>query len=240
MVMAEMGGQLMATVYDAKKIELSRPGRQLWLFQAEAPQAFMSLPFPEAIEMYKSLPIPRRKEFLEVLREYSDRSGQARALMLKYIRETSKRKIIEALEQGRDLRQYLSDFQGFLGDLGVSPQNPAYLETVYRTNVSSAYGAGRYRQLTDPDVLEERPYVQYRTAGDGRVRPEHRELEGLIFRADDPAFAAIYPPNGFNCRCAVTSYTLQPGDEVATAPPAGYVPEPGFDQPPVTLIGGLG
>ena len=121
----------------------------------------------------------------------------------------------------------------------VSQENPTYLQTVFNTNVSTAYGAGRFRQLTDPDVIEERPYVQYRTVGDMRVRDQHRLLDDMIFRADDTTFAGVYPPNGFNCRCSVVSYTLKPGDTVATELPPGYVPEAAFSQPPVTLIQSL-
>ncbi len=235
MLMAEMGGQLMAAVYESKTVKLVRP-HQLWLFQAAQPQAFMDLPFTEAIELYKSLNIPRNKEFLKVIEQYNSRSSEARALMLKYIRDKSKEKIVQAMEEGRDLRQYIADFQGFLTDLGLAKENPSYLQNVFNTNVASAYGAGRYRQLTDPDVLEELPYVQYRTVGDARVRESHRVLDGLIFRADDPAFASIYPPNGYRCRCSIVAYEPKPGEKIATAVPSEYVADPAFHQPPVTLI----
>ncbi len=235
-VMAEMGGQLMASVYETETIKLTRAHGQLWLFQAGEPLPFLQLPFTEAIEQYRTLPIPREKEFLSVLREYSNRSADARKLFLEFIRSRSKAKIIEALEQGRDVRQYIADFQGFLSDLGVSETNPSYLDNVFRTNVATAYGAGRQRMLTDPDVIEERPYVQYRTVQDSRVRPEHAVLDGMIFRADDPAIQEIYPPNGFRCRCSMTSYTLAPGDKVSNAAPAGFVADSGFDKSPSGMV----
>lgn len=78
---------------------------------------------------------------------------------------------------------------------------PHRLRTVFQTNMQSAYMAGRYKaQLENAD---RRPYWQYVAILDHRTRPRHRALNGRIFRYDDPAWGAIYPPNGYNCRCRV-------------------------------------
>lgn len=45
------------------------------------------------------------------------------------------------------------------------------------------------------------PYWIYQTRKDSRVRPEHRYLEGLIFRIGDPNGDACFPPSDWNCRC---------------------------------------
>lgn len=78
---------------------------------------------------------------------------------------------------------------------------PHRLPTVYQTNMQSAYMAGRYKaQLENAD---QRPYWQYVAILDSRTRPRHRELNGRIFKYDDPAWGVLYPPNGYNCRCRV-------------------------------------
>lgn len=78
---------------------------------------------------------------------------------------------------------------------------PHRLRTVYQTNMQSAYMAGRYKaQLENAD---QRPYWQYVAILDSRTRPRHRELNGRIFKYDDPAWGVLYPPNGYNCRCRV-------------------------------------
>ena len=78
---------------------------------------------------------------------------------------------------------------------------PHRLRTVYQTNMQSSYMAGRYKaQLENAD---QRPYWQYVAILDSRTRPRHRELNGRIFKYDDPAWGVLYPPNGYNCRCRV-------------------------------------
>ena len=44
--------------------------------------------------------------------------------------------------------------------------------------------------------------LQYRTVGDDRVRPEHRDLDGVTLPPSDPFWQSYYPPNGWGCRCS--------------------------------------
>jgi hypothetical protein len=63
--------------------------------------------------------------------------------------------------------------------------------------------AGRYKRLLDN--ADAAPYWQYIAVMDGRTRHTHAELNGKIWRFDDPIWKVIWPPNGFNCRCRVTA-----------------------------------
>lgn len=97
----------------------------------------------------------------------------------------------------------------------VSPETPAggaqlyqagsfhRLKTIYRTNLQSAYAAGRWKQMLEDS--DRRPYLQYIAVLDERTRPRHRALHGRVMRFDDPAWSAIAPVNGFNCRCRLRS-----------------------------------
>lgn len=111
------------------------------------------------------------------------------------------------------------------------------LNVIFRTNAQGAYMAGRYEtQLANVDQA---PFWQYVAVMDGRTRPAHAALNGLVARWDDPIWRTIYPPNGFNCRCRVRTLTaadveqrgLRIGGTGTTTLPAGF-PDAGFAQNP--------
>lgn len=81
--------------------------------------------------------------------------------------------------------------------------SPRRLKTIYQTNLQTAYMAGRYRSMMEN--VGTHPYWQYVAVMDGRTRPTHRAMNGRVFRYDDALWSAMYPPNGFNCRCRVSA-----------------------------------
>ncbi|MBF0461675.1 MAG: minor capsid protein [Magnetococcales bacterium] len=65
------------------------------------------------------------------------------------------------------------------------------------------YGLRQYKGLMQHP--EGHPYWRYHAIMDSRTRPAHAALHGKIFRYDDPIWNFIFPPNGINCRCSITS-----------------------------------
>ncbi len=122
----------------------------------------------------KSTDLQITKSLLESLK-----SSVTNGLSLKSWRKNSK----EVLEKS-----------GF-GDKGY------YTENVFRTNVRSFYSAGHYEAQSKN--IKNKPYWLYDGIEDGREREHTRMYNGKVFRADDPIWQKIYPPNGYNCRCKV-------------------------------------
>ncbi|AZE35238.1 Phage (Mu-like) virion morphogenesis protein [Pseudomonas chlororaphis subsp. aureofaciens] len=124
-----------------------------------------------------------------------------------------------ALQEGQTLKQFIADLQPVLESQGwwgqqvivdsegvgklVQVGSPRRLKTIYQTNLQSAYMAGRKAEMEQ--TTETHPYWMYVAILDGKTRPSHRALNGQVFRHDDPIWSAIFPPNGFNCRCRVVA-----------------------------------
>lgn len=93
-------------------------------------------------------------------------------------------------------------FNRFLNDVKTIDKtyNERYLRAEYNFASASAQMAAKWEQMaTDGDEY----YLQYRTAGDGAVRPEHAALHNVTLPASDSFWDTYYPPNGWNCRCTV-------------------------------------
>jgi SPP1 gp7 family putative phage head morphogenesis protein len=224
-VLADLAGQMFVRL-----VEMPDDGAERHLADDPRP-AFLRLAFAEAVEFWRSRGgDPAMLD--EVLAAYRRRAATASDEQLDTIARRAVEEIQRTLESGGTLADFKRDIESQAVTLGIAPAGPGYLENVYRTQVASAYGAGRYAQLTNSDVIAARPYRQYRTAQDSRVRTEHVVMDGVTWRADDATFAQIYPPCGFQCRCAVVSLSQEDIDDegltVVTAIPAGFVLTAGF------------
>lgn len=108
-------------------------------------------------------------------------------------------------------------FEAFLNDVRKidNTYNSNYLRAEYNFVQSSAEMAAKWEQFSEDG---DRYNLQYRTANDGKVRPEHAALNGVTLPPSDPFWEEYYPPNGWNCRCTVvqvrkSKYPATPHDE---------------------------
>lgn len=117
------------------------------------------------------------------------------------------RSLVSALENGTTITQFRKDFDKAVQQHGWTYKGKRGWRTsvIFDTNMRSAHMAGRWAQLQAGKAR--RPFLQYRTAGDARVRPQHRAWNGLIYPVDASFWLTHYPPNGWGCRCTVRAYS---------------------------------
>lgn len=108
-------------------------------------------------------------------------------------------------------------FERFLNDVQKinDTYNANYLRAEYNFVQSSAQMAAKWEQFAEDG---DRYNLQYRTAGDSKVRPAHAALNGVTLPPSDPFWQTYYPPNGWGCRCNVVQvrkakYPATPHDE---------------------------
>ena len=108
-------------------------------------------------------------------------------------------------------------FEQFLNDVQKIDKtyNANYLRAEYNFVQASAQMAAKWENfMHDGD----RYNLQYRTAGDKKVRPAHAALNRVTLPITDTFWEEFYPPNGWNCRCTVVQvlkdkYPVTPHDE---------------------------
>jgi len=86
--------------------------------------------------------------------------------------------------------------------------NTHYLEAEYEFAVQSSQSVAQWVNLQDDTS---RYWLEYRTAGDEKVRATHAALNGICLPADDPFWMEYYPPNGWRCRCVAVEILAREG-----------------------------
>lgn len=107
----------------------------------------------------------------------------------------------DLVREGVNTREAIKTLGDKFDQLGLSPNKPYQIETIFRTQIQLTFAAGKYQAEQDPDIQEILWGYKYVTVGDDRVRPEHAALDNVTLPKNDPFWDRFTPPNGWNCRC---------------------------------------
>lgn len=101
--------------------------------------------------------------------------------------------------------QSFEDFQAAMSADGlISAALPrSRWETIYRTNLQSAFMAARYREQVR--LGERKPFWKFVAVLDRSTTAGCRDLDGKIFRYDDGFWSNNYPPRHYRCRSRVVA-----------------------------------
>lgn len=145
-------------------------------------------PFQEAVAAFMSRNVVTKAEF-----EGMSAAMKARAWTVANVYAADQvQRVFEAAGASIEKGWTYRDFEAATKDILTSAW---HRETVFRTSVLSGYGGGHWEQAWASKDL--RPYVVYRDAGDGRVRPWHR-LGGLVMPIDHPYVQSHWCPWEYN------------------------------------------
>lgn len=163
------------------------------------------VPFNEAIDHFrKKLKIPTN--------HWDDMLGEAHAKGFTIAGATQAEvlsdiniAIEKALSNGTTITDFRKDFDETVQKNGWKYKGKRGWRTrvIYDTNLRTAHMAGKWNQFQR--LKSSRPFLQYLTVGDERVRPEHGSWNRTILHIDDAWWSTHYPPNGWGCRCTVRS-----------------------------------
>ncbi len=167
--------------------------------------AAIDLPFEEAVDFFRQKARVPTQHWTDVWRTAHSHSFMVAGAASDALLADFQQSIQKALNSGTTLAEFRKDFDRIVEQHGWAYNGtPGWRSRIiYETNLSTAYSAGRYAQLTEPDTLAVYPYWQYVHSGSAHPRLQHLAWNGLTLRADDPFWSTHYPPNGWRCGCRV-------------------------------------
>lgn len=178
----------------------------------------LNLPPAEAVEYFRRKGLRTSFDWQDVYAEEHARVFTVAKVMQLDILEDIRAQVDRAIAEGTTLQEFRRELtptlqkKGWWGNqLATDPLDgeekmvqlgsPRRLDTIYDTNLRSAYAAGRWEQIER--TKGRRPYLRYVAILDERTRPRHRTWHGTVLAADDPFWQTHFPPNGWRCRCNV-------------------------------------
>lgn len=174
-------------------------------------QATFAKPFAEQAEFFRrkiNLPSSR---WDDILTDQHDRAFIVAGAMKADLVADFRAAIQKAIDEGKSIQWFRREFDsivqrhGWTGWTGEDSKAGIAWRTrvIYTTNLRTSYQAGRWAQMTDPDVMAARPYWRYVHRSREHPRLDHKAWHGTVRPAGDAWFSQRWPQNGWGCQCRV-------------------------------------
>lgn len=162
-------------------------------------------PFKEAMDYFRNRLSLTTEHWDDLWKGMHTRAFTVAGAMEDDLLDDLRAAVDKAISEGETLESFRKRFDTIITNSGwvYNGGRNWRSRVIYDTNLRTSYQAGRYRQMTDPDVVALRPYWRYVHGESVHPRPEHLAWDGLILRHDDPWWDTHYPPNGWGCKCRV-------------------------------------
>lgn len=212
--------------------------------------SYLKQPFDKQLEYFRGK-IPLPAETLKgITAEYHDWAFSVTGITQADLIRDMQWLIDRAISEGIDFEDFKQQFYRLIGRKGWTPvpidpnasaetqakqkqASDRRLYTILDTNHRRSFGAGRHRQMREPNLLKKRPYWQWLWRDSPHPREHHKAIDQHVFLATEEFWEHCFPSCGFGCRCGVRSLSEKDlkrlGLEVSTPPDWRTFIEPGFN-----------
>jgi hypothetical protein len=189
-------------------------------------------PFAEQLAFFrKKINVPSER-WDDIWQQAHDRAFMVAGAQKADLLDDLRKAVDGAIAEGKSIGWFRKNFDaivakhGWTGWTGEGSKGGRDWRTriIYQTNMSTSYSAGRWAQLSDPDLIKMRPYKRYVHAdGVQHPRPLHQSWNGITLPHDDPFWDTHFAPNGWRCHCRITAaseqdYQVAKGTDKASRP----------------------
>jgi len=155
------------------------------------------IPFDEAVDFMRSRVPLTKKEWSVLEPKLRFRAFTVAATSTPAVIDKVRRFVGTAVEKGQSLAESWTEASA--KDTAGIGQSPWYWETVYRTNVQTAYNAGRAAEF----ARVQPEYLEFIGIEDTRQTEICAQRSGTILPASHPFWKKNWPPLHFKCRSTV-------------------------------------
>lgn len=161
-----------------------------------------NLPFTEAVEYLKKRSVLSKVDYEKLSDKLRFRAFTASRIADGDLLKRINTELIKNVDSGDGLKSFLSMTKDeLLSKVGMGANQGWYWETVYRTNVQTAYNVGRAMAFEQDKPLA----YELIAIDDNRTTDICRPYatKRVVLASDDPFWKTHWPPFHFNCRTTV-------------------------------------
>ena len=159
-----------------------------------------NMPYREAVEFLKKRDVIKKVDYDKLSDKMKFRAFTASRINDGKLLEKLNAQMLANVNGGKGLKDFLSLTKtDILDKIGMGPNQGWYWETVYRTNVQTAYNVGRAMGFEADKPLA----LQFVGIDDARQTDVCHSLSGIVRPYGDPFWQSHFPPLHFNCRSTI-------------------------------------
>lgn len=161
------------------------------------------LPFEQQIRYFKNKVNIPTETYLDIYGELHDYAFVVAGANTQQLVLDFRKAVDKAIQDGITLEQFRKDFDDIVKNHSWQYNGGRNWRSrvIYDTNLYASYNYGRYVQQRE--MVDLMPYWKYEHHDNNHPRLEHKRLDNLVLRADDPFWSHYYPTRAYGCHCTV-------------------------------------